>query len=247
MKLALSTILVVLTLAHNAHGFFLLCILAQLFVNRNACWGGWGGGGQPSIGPAPPPPPPPCRPGEYRPAGGDCQSVIGKCDQPPNTQIFAHPERPCGCQPPSAVLDLKKTICNTPPPNGAMFCETATNGLSSQCKVQCDFGFKWNPKSSKCIRDNLDGCTPPEDLASGPPGKGCVCLQPTDPAVSVQKGQKCGEVPYFDPADQAAGLDPPGRMICMIDPNDITNSMCVPQCIANYKRQGQSLCVPAGL
>lgn len=275
MKLffALYTVLVVLNLVHHAHGTFFLrrCRLARLRLGHRVCFGGWRDYQQdhpatpqaaaPSQAPAPsapvpsapvpsaPPPPPPCRPGEYRPIdSGQCQSVIAKCDQPPNTQVFAYPERPCGCQPSSGtVLDLKKTICNTPPPNGSMFCETAKDGMSSACKVQCDFNFKWNPKTSKCIRDNLEGCPPPEDLASGPPGKGCVCLQPSDPRVSVQTGEKCGEVPYYDPADAAAGRDPPGRMVCQVDANDPTNSRCLAQCIAMYKLQGNSMCIPAGL
>ncbi|KAF8153567.1 hypothetical protein K438DRAFT_1987532 [Mycena galopus ATCC 62051] len=199
--------------------------------------------GRPAI--ATSPPPIVCGPGTYL-WGNTCKPQVGTCTTAPATQVFAHPEMPCGCQQPGALYDAKKTVCDTPPANAKMYCETATNGRSSECKVQCDPGWKYNPKEAKCIRDNLEGCKPPLELASGPPNKGCLCLKPEDPNVSF-KGQKCGEVPYNSQEDEDAGLDPPGRMVCIIDPKDISNSLCQAQCTAAYKLQGQAMCVPKGL
>ncbi|KAJ7616754.1 hypothetical protein DFH06DRAFT_1238375, partial [Mycena polygramma] len=204
------------------------CAISSLF--GGGCWnrgggGGGGGGGSASI-PSGPPPIPPCPSGFWRPAGGQCTSVVANC--PAGQIAYALDNRPCGCQAPSAALDLNKQICNTPPPNGTMFCETATNGLSSKCRVTCDPEFKYNAANSRCLRDSLTGCPPPLQVASGPIGEGCRCLPAN--ATSAQ-GELCGIVPY-NPGEQAAGLARPGRMLCLIDSANPSLSKCTQQCTA---------------
>ncbi|KAJ7908397.1 hypothetical protein B0H13DRAFT_1878751 [Mycena leptocephala] len=90
-----------------------------------------------------------------------------------------------------------------------------------------------HPKKSR-------GCMPPQELASGPVNRGCICLAPSDPPISI-RGEKCGIVPYYDPADEAVDHDPPGRRICQISPEDVSNSRCITQCIAGYRLIGNSL------
>ncbi|KAJ7110791.1 hypothetical protein C8R43DRAFT_1159894 [Mycena crocata] len=156
-----------------------------------------------------------------------------------------HPNRPCGCQPAGATFDPLIKYCNSPPPNATMYCETAANGASSQCKVSCTPpDMKYNPAINRCIRDKLTGCTPPEELAAGPRNEGCVCLASSDPD-DGPLGEKCGYVPY-NPGEQALGYPPPGRMVCIIDPADITNSKCIKDCLPQYKESGLRKCVPKG-
>ncbi|KAJ6549860.1 hypothetical protein B0H19DRAFT_1073775 [Mycena capillaripes] len=241
MKVFLGTI-VLLTLVHNAQAFFLLhavfCGISWLLgggcgVNR----GGGGGGGGAASGGGPPPPPviPPCPNGQWRPAGGQCQSQVADC--PAGQIAFALENRPCGCQLPTAELNLAQRICNTPPPNGTMYCETAKTGLSSTCKVSCDTGYKWNAANSRCLRDKLTACPPPTQLASGPIGEGCICLPSTTPDGPL--GEKCGsqaQIPSFagivpyNAGEQAAGVQRPGRMLCLVDPDG--RSRCTQQCNA---------------
>ncbi|KAJ7633379.1 hypothetical protein DFH06DRAFT_1222697 [Mycena polygramma] len=58
---------------------FVFCAISSLF--GGGCWnrgGGGGGGGSASI-PSGPPPIPPCPSGFWRPAGGQCTSVVANC------------------------------------------------------------------------------------------------------------------------------------------------------------------------
>ncbi|KAJ7027802.1 hypothetical protein C8F04DRAFT_1266588 [Mycena alexandri] len=231
-----TTLVVVLALTNRAEAIF--CLFWLLFV-PNACrWGvggGGGGGGAPSPPPtAPPPPPPPnCGPGTYR-WGNGCRNAIGTCPNLPNNQVFAHPKYPCGCQVPNSPFDADAQICSVAPPNGKAFCETYATGQGSKCGIQCDPGYTFNPNTVKCIRGSLDGCPAPKQLAAGGLNKGCICLNPSDPAVSAL-GTKCGTVPYFDPDDATAGLPPPGRRRCIVPPEDVSNSKCVTECDPGYK------------
>ncbi|KAJ7726742.1 hypothetical protein B0H16DRAFT_1894661 [Mycena metata] len=227
-----TTLVVVLTLTNRAEAIF--CLFWLLFV-PNACRWGIGGGGGGGGAPAPPPPPPPpnCGPGTYR-WGNGCRNAIGTCPNLPNNQVFSHPKYPCGCQVPNSPFDADAQICTVAPPNGKAYCETQANGASSKCLIQCDAGYVFNPQTVKCIRGSLDGCPAPKQLAAGGVNKGCICLNPSDPPVSAL-GTKCGTVPYFDPADAAAGLPPPGRRRCIVPPTDVSNSVCVSS--KDYKLQ----------
>ncbi|KAJ7715805.1 hypothetical protein B0H16DRAFT_1898587 [Mycena metata] len=238
-----TTLVVVLTLTTRAEAIF--CLFWRLFV-PNACRWGIGGGGGGGGAPAPPPPPPPpnCGPGTYR-WGNGCRNAIGTCPNLPNNQVFSHPKYPCGCQVPNSPFDADAQICTVAPPNGKAYCETQANGASSKCLIQCDAGYVFNPQTVKCIRGSLDGCPAPKQLAAGGVNKGCICLNPSDPPVSAL-GTKCGTVPYFDPADAAAGLPPPGRRRCIVPPADISNSLCVSECDPGYKVHNDALCVPRG-
>ncbi|KAF9456505.1 hypothetical protein BDZ94DRAFT_1241478 [Collybia nuda] len=225
MRLAvvsLSTLLVVLSSASQADA--LLCLLAQLLtLGWVRCRYGWSHGG--TIGPAPTPPIN-CGPGTYVYGGTTCLPAMAVCNAP-NNEIFAHPNRECGCQAPGTGPIAPRIPCLAIDHSRAT-CTTASNGQSSSCGIECDTGFTFTTVNGqpKCLPADLTVCPAGEQVASGPMGEGCA------------DGDPCGDAIVSDNSG-----DPHGRMICKLD-GTAGNSRCVQDCDPGHIPQGNRQCVP---
>jgi len=213
-------------------------IIGFIFGIRPWCLGG-GGGGAPAA-PAPPAVPN-CDLALTYIFNNQCTPRAQNCGPPnTNTGMFMSTSGPCTCEVAGSTV-AGRTEC-LPPQFGSTYCETASNGASSQCILKCNSGYTLltdttvTPPRRYCAPDLLleeDCATQGKELAFQKPGQPCTCVtSPISPA-NIASTQLC-------PPLQPPG-SPNGQMTCR--PGNSAWGTCEAICNSPFVKTGTYACL----